>query len=363
TKPVTDALKGAAAKLSGQRVQQAGEKAAAVAQGVQQKATAAAPQQAKKATSSHEAGTLEGNRGSVDIVVPVQIANNAIALLGDAEVSGGDHQQTYEGGSGVTTDGSGGVLAGNVVDVDYALPVQIANNALGVGGALAGNLVAPQVAAPVQLANNAAALIGKADSSGNTSEVKAQGGGALLSDGTGGVLAGNVAGVPVALPVELNNSALAGIGKAQSTDNATSAEAQAGDVRHGSRVMKTYAETHGDNGVASGTLIQPQVASDVNVHGLAGAVGGIAASGLGESKSTTAGNTSSTTAQAGGYSNTSAVGGVLSGTVADAPVAFPVEGYCAAAGVVGKASAQCDNETTAKAGRETFTDGTDSVLG
>ncbi|MFO7192658.1 MULTISPECIES: hypothetical protein [Thermocrispum] len=389
TKPVTDALKGAAAKLSGQRVQQAGEKAAAVAQGVQQKATAAAPQQAKKATSSHEAGTLEGNRGSVDIVVPVQIANNAIALLGDAEVSGGDHQQTYEGGSGVTTDGSGGVLAGNVVDVDYALPVQIANNALGVGGkatstgnnatqeiktgdhtatdgsggVLAGNVIAPQGATPVQLTNNAAALIGKADSSGNTSEVKAQSGGSLLSDGTDGVLAGNVAGVPVALPVELNNSALAGIGKAQSTDNATSAEAQAGDVRHGSRVMKTYAETHGDNGVASGTLIQPQVASDVNVHGLAGAVGGIAASGLGESKSTTAGNTSSTTAQAGGYSNTSAVGGVLSGTVADAPVAFPVEGYCAAAGVVGKASAQCDNETTAKAGRETFTDGTDSVLG
>src|SRR5690606_41591864 len=77
----------------------------------------------------------------------------------------------------------------------------------------------------------------------------------------------------------------------------------------------------------------------------------------------TTSNSSTWSSRAGGYSDTLAVGGVLSGTVADAPVAFPVEAYCAAAGAIGKAAADCENETTANAGRETFTDGTDSVLG
>src|SRR5690606_21236389 len=50
TKPVTDALKGAAAKLSGQRVQQAGEKAPAAPQGVHQYAPPAALEQNRKGT-------------------------------------------------------------------------------------------------------------------------------------------------------------------------------------------------------------------------------------------------------------------------------------------------------------------------
>jgi len=404
TKPITDKLKGAAAKLNGaklpgaERVQKATEKATKAAEAVQQKASDAAPAEAKKAASEAKKATgskaaaegevFRGNRGSLDIVVPIQIANNAIALLGDAEVTGGDSQQSYEGGEGVVTNGSGGALAGNVVDVDYVLPIQIANNAGGIGGnatstgnsatqdvktggdsatdgsggALSGNIIAPQGATPIQINNNAAVLGGIGKTSDNTSEVKAHSGGSLLSNGADGVLAGNVAGVPVALPVEVNNSALSGLGIADSTGNANTAEAQGGDTRHGSRTMKTYAETNGDGGVASGTLIQPQVASDANVNGLAGALGGISAAGVGEARSTTS-NSSTTSSQAGGYSNTSAVGGVLSGTVADAPVAFPVEAYCAAAGAIGKAAADCENETTANAGRETFTDGTDSVLG
>src|SRR5690606_40678264 len=72
----------------------------------------------------------------------------------------------------------------------------------GSGGALSGNIIAPQGATPIQINNNAAVLGGIGKTSDNTSEVKAHSGGSLLSNGADGVLAGNVAGVPVALRSE-----------------------------------------------------------------------------------------------------------------------------------------------------------------
>ncbi|MGH3433029.1 MAG: beta strand repeat-containing protein, partial [Thermocrispum sp.] len=404
SKSVTDPAKAAVESMSskasslpgGDQVTAATDKvseASQAAAAAQQKVGQATPAQAKKATSkaateSDSDDEFRGNRGSIDLVVPVQIANNALSLFGDAEVSGNDHEQTYEGGEGVTTSGSGDSLAGNVVDVDYALPIQIANNAGGIGGdatssgntatqetkvgghsatdgsggVLAGNIIAPQGATPVQVNNNAAVLGGTAESSDNTSSSKAHSGGSLLSNGADGVGSGNVAGVPLALPVEANNSALSGLGIADSSGNANTAEAKGGDTRHGTRTRTTYAETNGDGGVASGNLAQPQVAGDVAGHGVAGAAGGISAVGGGESRSTSA-NSNETSSEAGGYSNTSGVDSVIGGNVADVAVAAPVEVFCAAGSAIGKAATSCENDTTSKAGRGTFTDATDSVLG
>src|SRR5690606_37380268 len=70
-----------------------------------------------------------GNRVNADLVVPVQIAGNALALGGPASVEGSDHTQVTDYSQDVTTGGAGAPLAGNVVDLDWAVPVQLANNA------------------------------------------------------------------------------------------------------------------------------------------------------------------------------------------------------------------------------------------
>jgi hypothetical protein len=384
SKQVTEPLKDA--------LESAGAKAPALptgdATGEVQKAVRPAAERAGVADEAPSDDRFRGNKGSIDLVVPVQIANNALALFGPAEVSGGDHQQSYDGTSDVQTDGAGQSLAGNVVDVDWALPIQIANNAGGIGGnasstgnnasqetatggnvdtdgaggVLAGNIIAPQGATPVQLNNNAAVLGGNADSSGNTSSSDASSGGSPHTDGTDGVGSGNIAGVPVAVPVELNNSALSGVGIADSSGNSNTANATAGKPRPRQHYVPRYAATSGDGGVLSGNIAQPQAAGDAAVHGVAGTVGGIATSGVSDSRSGS-GNTNETNSQAGGYSVTSGQESVLGGNHADAPAALPVEAFCVAGGLVGTAASSCENETSAEAGGATYTDATDSVLG
>lgn len=331
---------------------------------------------------------FRGNRLNADLVVPVQIANNAVGLLGDAEVSGSDHEQTYDGSNDVSTDGSGGSLAGNVVDADWAAPVQIANNALGLGGnasssdntasqqtttggddttdgsggVLAGNVIAPQGATPVQVNNNAAAGGANADSSGNHAESDAASGGAIQTHGSDGVLSGNVAGLPVAFPVELNNGAYSGIGIADSSGNHNAATATAGGTQPGINGIDSYTQTDGQDGVGSGNIAQPQVAGDAAVHSVSGSLVGISTVGGDDSRAAGA-NSTETDSKAGGFSSTDGDGSVLGGNLADAPVAAPVEAYCIAGSVVGISSASCENTTAADSGGGTFTTGEDSTGG
>ncbi len=148
---------------------------------------------------------LKGNKIVGDLVVPIQIVDNAIGVIGDAEVEGGDHSQTWSHNQDVETTGEGSSLAGNVVALDWALPVQIAGNGGGLAGgtgkvtggsasqsttetgnittdgegsALSGNVVAGQFATPVQVTGNAASwIIGNGKSSGYEAETDATSGG------------------------------------------------------------------------------------------------------------------------------------------------------------------------------------------
>jgi len=178
---------------------------------------------------------LKHNKVAADVVAPIQIVDNAIGVLGDAKVAGGDHSQTWSHNQDVATSGEGSSLAGNVLGLDWALPVQIAGNGIGLAGgtgrvnggsasqsttetgnidsngngsAISGNVVAGQLATPVQITGNAASwILGNGQSHGYTATTDATSGGSLKSAGDDGSGSGNVVGAPIALPVKFNCNA------------------------------------------------------------------------------------------------------------------------------------------------------------
>ena len=322
------------------------------------------------------ASGLNGNTVNADLVVPIDISGNAIAVLGQAEVENESDQSVDNSGDDVTTDGSGGFLAGNAVDLDYALPIQIAGNAIaavgsaestnsstqdvatggdlvtnGDNGLLSGTAAALHGATPVQVTGNAVAGGGWA-ATANEAETSADSGGSVLTSGDGGAAAGTAGAVPIAVPVELNGNGVAGLGGADATSD-TMASADAGDTRTGLYNVPTYVQSSGENALLSGTVAQPAASGPVNVCGNAVA-------GVGEADAVT---DCATEAVAGGTNRSSGAESAGSGSIAHAPVALPVEAFGNAVAGVGDAETLTENTVDAEAGGDSYTRGHDSVLG
>ncbi len=315
-----------------------------------------------------------GNEINLDLVVPVDISGNAIAVLGHAETTN-DSAHSYASDDDVVTRGTGGFISGNVVDLDWALPVQVTNNAVaGLGTAsaegtssqeasatgdivtdgahsfLGGNVVAPQFATPVQVDGNAIAGGGKADAY-SEADTSAESGGFILTSGADSAGGGNAVPVPVAVPVKANGNAIMGLGKSVAEAYST-ADATAGATRTGMYGVPTYVETNGDPALAAGNIAQPAAAGPVALCGNAGGVAGAA-----DATCDTA-----TEAVAGGTSRTTGEGSILSGAIAAAPVALPVQGFGNAATAVGAATADATSTVDATSGGSSYTRGHDSVL-
>ena len=314
-----------------------------------------------------------GNQINVDVVVPVDISGNAIAVLGKAETTN-DSSQTYGHNHDATADGRGGFISGNVVDVDWALPVQITNNAVAAVGkasasgtssqeawstgdivangshsVLGGNVVAPQGATPVQVDGNAVSGVGFADAD-SQADTSAESGGSILTSGADSLGGGNAAPVPVAVPVKANGNAIMGLGRSVSAADST-ADAQAGATRTGLYGVPTYVETNGDPAVLAGNIAQPAASGPVSLCGNAGGAGGLADATCDSASDTTAGGTSRSTGE----------GSVASGAIAAAPVALPASGFGNAPVAVGTATADATNTNDATAGGDSYTRGHDSI--
>lgn len=328
---------------------------------------------------------LKGNKIVGDVVVPIQIADNAIGVIGDAEVEGSDHSQTWSHNQDIETTGEDSSLAGNVVSLDWALPVQIAGNGGGLAGgtgrvvggsasqsttetgnittdgegsALSGNVLAGQFATPVQVTGNAASwIIGNANSSGYEAETDATSGGWVETDGDESALGGNVGAVPIALPVKFNDNAAAAWGSLANSNSSSSADATAGDTTPGWSNVPSYVQTSGEDSAVAGNAIVPQTADVANV-------GGVAASWIGLANTGKDGGTSqSSTVDAGGFVSTEGQGSAGGGNIVDPAVAAPVELTCSAATYIGSASAtSCENTIDANAGNGSHTTGDDSTL-
>lgn len=329
---------------------------------------------------------LKHNKISGDLVVPIQIVDNAIGVLGDANIAGGDHTQTYSHNQDVATSGEGSSLAGNAVVLDWALPVQIAGNGGGLAGgtgrvtggsasqsttetgnvdtngdgsAISGNVVAGQFATPVQVTGNAASwILGNGQSHGYTSSTDATSGGSLFSSGDGSSGSGNVVGAPIALPVKFNCNSGAVWGSLSNSDGCnTTADAKAGDTRTGSLNIPTYLETSGDDSFLSGNGGAVSLSPIANVAGVAGSWIGNASAGIPEAGS------SSSTVDSGGFVKTAGDNASGSGNVLNPSVALPVEVFGVGGTYIGQANAAHDNTTDANAGNGSYTKGNDSVLG
>jgi len=315
----------------------------------------------------------EGNRINADLVVPIDVSGNAIALLGKAETTN-DSSQSYGHSNDVDTTGTGGFISGNVVDLDWALPVQITNNAIaGVGKAsaegtnsqeawatgdivtdgahsvLGGNVVAPQFATPVQLDGNAVAGAGKADAT-SQAQTSAESGGTILTSGADSAGGGNAVPVPVAVPVKANGNAIMGLGKAVAVAD-SSVDATAGATRTGMYGVPTYVETNGDPALLAGNVAQPAASGTAALCGNATGAGGAADATCDTASETTAGGTSRSTGE----------GSVGSGSIAAAPVALPANGYGNAVPVAGNATTDATNTADSTAGGDSYTRGQDSV--
>ncbi|MTD56182.1 beta strand repeat-containing protein [Amycolatopsis pithecellobii] len=395
TKPVTDKLNQALAPVARTEAFKSAAPAVGAANQVTSKATAATAQLgqslgkagAKRADAPSVESTGDpfmGNKIVGNLAVPIQITGNALGVLGNASVDS-DETQTYEHNSDVNTSGAGGGLAGNVVNLDWALPVQISGNALGLGGSgktsgsakqsattsgdtttdgtnggLAGNVIAPQGATPVQVSGNALGwFLGHAetDFSGDS---QACSGGSIETHGSKGAGTGNVAGVPLAVPLKASNNAVSWGGDADSAGSAN-ADAYAGGVKPGLNDIPSYIQTDGDESFLAGNIVQPQGAVPGTVVGNAAAWVGNSVAGSGADRQAT--NLGSV-AQAGGFSSTSGENAAGSGNIADAPAALPVEVFCVGGTWIGNAHAGgCDNTVDATAGSGTYTSGNGSFIG
>jgi len=329
---------------------------------------------------------LKGNKVAGDLVVPIQVVDNAIGVIGDANVQGGDHTQTWDHNQDVATTGEGSSIAGNAVVLDWALPVQIAGNGGGLAGgtgrvtggsasqsttetgnvdtngdgsALSGNVVAGQFATPVQVTGNAASwILGNGQSHGYSADTVATSGGSLFSSGDNSAGSGNVVGAPIALPVKFNCNSGAVWGSLSNSDGCnTSADATAGDTRDGSLGIPTYLETSGNDSFLSGNGGAASLSPIANVAGVAGSWIGNASAGLPESGS------SSSAVDSGGFVKTAGDNASGSGNVLNPSIALPVEVFGVGGTYIGQANAVHDNTTDANAGNGSYTKGNESVLG
>ncbi|MEU7478515.1 hypothetical protein AB0A63_21195 [Lentzea sp. NPDC042327] len=243
--------------------------------------------------TSGKDSTLSGNAGQVPLAPLFEVNGNSAAGAGNADTHS-TQSGTAHAGDRVWTDGDPATLAGNVAKTPLAGPVTISDNAGGVGG----NSYATSE------------TVNQSFAGGNTNTA-----------GNGSSASGNIADTPISLPVSAGGNAASLVGNS-GADHTNTAESAAGGNNW----------TKGHDSVLSGNVanVPPATAVDVCGNG---------ASGAGQSVGTCVNDVDSGT---GGYQGTTGDDSVLSGNVAQTPLAAPAELYGAAATVGGQATGSAD---------------------
>ncbi|MFB9906482.1 beta strand repeat-containing protein [Allokutzneria oryzae] len=314
------------------------------------------------------AKVLRGNKVQPQVVVPVNVTGNAIAVLGGKAEVENTSSTTVSNGGGVTADGSETPVGGNVVAPQVALPVDISGNAIaavagraeshstseveattggdittsGEEGPLAGNVVSPQAALPVQVTGNAIAAVLSGAETNSESKIGATSGGDITTTGEDGAAAGNIVGPAVALPVELNGNALGAIASLPDSNSATQVCAEAGGDR----------TSTGEDAIVAGNVVAPYLAGPVVASGNGGGV----------LVNADADNASETWADATGAVRTNGEEGVLNGNLVSPAGALPVELAGNAVGAVSNVDAADAQVIDSKAGGDRITNGDNGLI-
>jgi len=202
------------------------------------------------AATSGDDGELSGSQVVADVVAPITAGGNAVAVLGDASSEGSTTESSTAAGSdGATTSGDDGVLSGSQVVADVLAPITVGGNAVAVlgdassegattesgtaagsdgattsgeDGLLSGSIIDLDAVAPVTIGGNAIGVVGDAVSEGSTTTSETGGAAdAPSSSGDDGLLSGSIIDLDVLAPVTIGGNAVGVVGDATSTGSTT----------------------------------------------------------------------------------------------------------------------------------------------
>ncbi|WHT19474.1 hypothetical protein N8J89_41440 [Crossiella sp. CA-258035] len=322
-----------------------------------------------------DAGGLIGTRGNdslvagdgiqVPVAVPVEAEGNALGWIINSGAQSTSTTDSEAGGDNTAIDDDA-LGSGNAVSVPVAGPVTL--NALaggwiavakawsenvhdigaggdvsgnGTDGGLSGNVVHGPVALPIQGQGISGGWIVVSESESENT-VSSVAGGNSTSEGSYGLLTGNLITPAVAGPVQAE-----GVGAGWLVNSSGAAENATAAVAGGDKA------TAGDKGGLAGLIADVPVAVPTNVGGI-GAGWMVLADGA---------ENSAVASEAGGDNETSGVKGTGTGTVASVPVAAALEVAGDSVNWIGTTSGVADNSIGSEAGGYTVTDGVMSFLG
>ena len=303
-------------------------------------------------TTSGENSSISGNAVPIPLSPLVEVNGNSVAGAGNATTDSVQTGGAYTGGT-TRTNGDPATLAGNIVEPALAGPITVDDNAAAAGGNAtavsdttndswaggekrttghgstgSGNVAGVPISLPVAAGGNGASLVGNALTE-HANKATSNAGGGTLTDGTKSVLSGNIADVAPASAVDVcgNGATLAG-------QSAGSCENDVKSTTGG------YQGTLGDDSAGSANIAQVPVAAPAEVYGLAAAVGGQAAGSADEVKFV----------RSSGNPNTADDNGTASSNIVTAPTAVAPQVFAVTAGLVGNTTSDTVNDTTVKAG-------------
>lgn len=264
---------------------------------------------------------------------------------------------------------------GNVVQSNAVVPVNVCGNAVAAGkdaavdttcsqsvtqpdavvtdgsnGSFAGNVAAVGIAVPAQVTGNAVAVLGNAYAH-TSADQSASTGGDITTSGDRGSLSGNIAAVQGASPVQVTNNAVGGAGNAYSDSDADNSAESLGSLK-----------TDGDNSTGGGNVVGVPAAPIAAVNGNAVAGAGNADTLADNSSSSQAGTTRPGFKGIPSWTQTSGDPATLAGNVVQPQLASPVSVDDNAIAGAANSSATSSTANFAKAGGFTSTTGEGSTL-
>lgn len=303
--------------------------------------------------------TLLGNRGQANVVMPVEVTGNAVAIGSDAYAESST-STSYQHDATVVTDSAGSPIGGNVVNGNWVAPVAVTGNAASLAGNAAantdsqtsasstgpvvtdgstgpgaGNVIDVPLATPVQATGNAIGTAGTAQATGSH-EIDAEAGGPVSTSGAHNLVSGNLGSGAAAVPVQVNDNGVAWVGEAFSAAESTADATAGGDLT-----------TDGHQGIGAGNLVDPAVAGPASLSGNAVSWVGVAG---------TAGSATNS-ATAGGDATTNGDASILSGNMSMVDGAVPVQALGNGATWIGTADGNYADDTTSIAGGTNTTSG------
>jgi hypothetical protein len=269
------------------------------------------------ATTGNNAGAASGNQLDTGVQAPVNVAGNAVGLLGFGEAkASGSGGATATGGSAETMTNAG-VGTGSQAVTNVQAPVNVTGNAIGLlgfaqakgsngggatatangasaedrttgnnAGAVTGNQLVTNLVAPVNVTGNAignaTAGKGSGSSAGSSSTGSSEGAtatGSATGSGTAtgnnaGVASGNQASILVQVPVNACGNGIAVLGFAD-------ASCAGGSLASGAAAGGGSLTTGYNSGVAGGNQVTNLIQAPINACGNSVAVLGFASSNCG----------------------------------------------------------------------------------